>query len=461
MAACQPIKIYRMERASVLFVFRLCGIWACIAGSWNAIQLCTPLFVKDMNPEAAPQMLGILQSTNALFGALFCIASGFFSDYLGRMTLLRPWVVIFVATIIATDVGVRIGSFYCLVLARIAAISIPTTILLAYLSDFLDGALLLQSYGFLSGTFGISLFSSSVICGVLNHFFSRFACLIFAYVLAFFALVLVFRTTPPTCVKEKIEAKALALRVHGNRRSATPAEFSRAIRLIVQDRYLFLICISCALVRLANMNDHLMMVFFIDFRTKASLSTISYILGLMALGTSASQLIVLSNVVRWRIVFPALVAALLVMFGCLLACAFAFSEMAFFYIVFTLGLTLFSTSAFNARISSLSSKSQLSGVTLGLVGTTTNTTEIFAAFFLSKLLAWSTQNYSRDSVLSGIPFLVNSGVVILSLALLVLAEMLYGRFQEPWDSTAKEGVPAAEALLAENADLQNLQEELV
>jgi MFS family permease len=415
----------------------MCALWGAISGSFNIQQICIPLITRDISPDGAAQWLGIFMSTNAVCGAIFSVAGGFFSDFVGRMALMQPWTLYFFLSVLAVLTADYVSNVYFLLFARTAALSIPTTILLAYLSDFLRDAALVESYAYLSGSFGVVNLTATLLCGVLNEMFSRTASLLLALSLSGMALYIVMRSPAPPSVREAMATRAEETRQRGKKEAVSREEFYRAIRLIVADRYLLLICIACSTVRMANMNDHLMLVYFVSFRANAGLSSISYVLGLMAFTMSVSQLVALPLAVRRRCVYPALLASLLVMSGCVMSMSLCFNLRQFAVTAFFLGCSLIAPSVFNARISALTSATGISGVTLGVVSTLTNTAEVVVAVLYGNLLGWATQAFGASSMWSGIPFMINGLTVFLALLLVLFAEWRYGRKFGPWGSEDK------------------------
>ncbi|KPA86261.1 hypothetical protein ABB37_00491 [Leptomonas pyrrhocoris] len=437
------------SRETVWYLARMCALWGAISGSFNILQICIPLITRDISKDGAAQWLGIFMSTNAVCGAFFSVGGGFVSDFVGRMALMQPWTFYFFLSILAVMAADYFSNVYFLLFARTAAISIPTTILLAYLSDFLRDAALVESYGYLSGSFGVVNLTATLLCGLLNEMYSRAASLLLALFLSAVALYLVLFSPAPASVQEALIERAEETRQRGKKDTVSREEFYRAIRLIVADRYLLLVCIACSTVRMANMNDHLMLVFFISYRTNGSLSSISYVLGLMAFTMSVSQLVLLPLAVRRHCVYSALLISLLLMSVCVASMALCFSLPNFAVAVLLLGCSLIAPSVFNARISALTSASGISGVTLGVVSTLTNTTEAFAAVLYGNLLQWASQAFGVESVWSGIPFIINGATVLLAMLLVMYAEWRYGRKFGPWGSEDRR---QAESLVESNND---------
>lgn len=442
-------------RETVWHVARMCALWGAISGSFNILQICIPLITRDICKDGAAQWLGIFMSTNAVCGAIFSVAGGFFSDFVGRMALMQPWTIYFFLSVLAVMAADAISNVYLLLFARTAALSIPTTILLAYLSDFLRDGALLEAYAYLSGSFGVANLTATLLGGLLNEVCSRTASLFLALGLSGTALYIVLRSPAPPSVQATLAERSEETRLRGKKDAVSSEEFYRALRLLTADRYLSLICIACATVRLANMNDHLMLVFFISYRTDAGLSSICYLLGLMAFSMSLSQLFVIPTAVRRRCAYTVLMASLLLMAMCVISMAFCFTLWHFAGTTLLLGCSLVAPSIFNARISALTSASGISGVTLGVVSTMTNTAEVFVAVLYGNLLARTTREFGESSVWSGIPFMLN-GMTVGAAALLVLfAEWRYGKRYGPWDAESRR---QSEVLLG-NADDESAEVE--
>ncbi|KPI90239.1 putative transporter [Leptomonas seymouri] len=426
-----------LPRESLWHVLRMCALWGAIAGSFSIIQICIPLITRDVSGDDAAKWLGIFMSTTAVCGAIFSVVGGFLSDFVGRMTLMRPWTLYFLFSVLAVVAADHFANLYLILFARTAAISIPTTILLAYFSDFLRDAALVESYAYLSGSFGAANLTATLLCGVLNSLFSRMASLLLALFLSCVSLYIVMRSPAPPAVQDALAKRSDEARQHGKKDAVSLGEFIRSVRLIVADRYLLLICIACSTVRMANMNDHLMLVFFISYRTHGNLSSISYVLGLMAFTMSLSQLVLLPLAARYCCVFRALLLSLLVMFVCIFSMAFCFNLGHFAVVTFFLGASLIAPSIFNARISVLTSASGISGVTLGVVSTLTNTAEVFAAVGYGELLEWAMGSFGESSYWSGAPFMINGTTVALAMLMVIFAECRYGKKCKPWGSEEK------------------------
>lgn len=438
-----------LPRETIWHVARMCALWGAISGSFNIQQICIPLITRDISRDDAARWLGIFMSTNAVCGAIFSVAGGFFSDFMGRMALMQPWTLYFFLSVLAVLAADYVSNVYLLLFARTAALSIPTTIMLAYFSDFLRDAALVESYAYLSGSFGVVNLTATLLCGLLNKLYSRTASLLLALSLSGVALYIVMRSPAPSSVQEALASRAEETRQRGKKDAVSREEFYRALRLLVADRYLLLICIACSTVRMANMNDHLMIVYFISYRAEAELSPISYVLGLMAFTMSLAQLVALPLAVRRRCVYPALLASLLVMSLCVMSMSLCFDLWQFATTAFFLGCSLIAPSVFNARISALTSASGISGVTLGVVSTITNTAEVVVAVVYGNLLQWSTRNFDKSSVWSGLPFMLNGFTVFLAMLLVLFAEWRYGRKYGPWGS---ENRRQSEALIGSNED---------
>ncbi|KAH9601439.1 hypothetical protein LSM04_001874 [Trypanosoma melophagium] len=424
-----------VPRESRFFVYRLCCIWGLVIGSWAVLQVTTPLILKDIVGKAiAPTWQGVFTATTALSGMLGCGIIGHFSDHIGRLEFLTPWIFFFFMSTLFILYGDIFRVIYPLWFARLVALSIPSTLVQAFLSDFLGGNALLESYSYVGATFGVSMLSSSLLCGLISWYFSRIASLVFGSLLCGFATIIALSTKLPggsRTVSPLLDAKSnesTALRASGG--------VKNSLRIIYRDNLLRNLIIALSILRVGNVNTHMMLVLFVDYRLGWGLPQVSVMTGISAFLAVVFQLIGVKFIITSNIVLPVLFVTLAIVPVVAMGYALAMTGFQLYVVVFLGSVTTLATTIFNAKIAALASDSGVAGLALGCVGTLQNLLEIGASLFLGRLMSWSFLNRSPTSVMSGLPFLVN-GVVLTSVVVIVVySHKRHGIGRAMWEEVA-------------------------
>ncbi|RNF10262.1 putative transporter [Trypanosoma conorhini] len=418
-------------RESRLLVFRLCVIWGFVIGSWAVLQVATPLVLKDIvGKDVAPTWQGVFTATTAVSGMIFCGLAGHYSDRVGRLEFLTPWMAFFFLTTILVVFSDITGSIYMLWVARVAAISIPSTILQAFFSDYLKGNALLESFGYLGATFGTSMITSSIMCGMISWYYSRVAALVFGACLAGIAMLLTLAVKLPG--RSKFASPTVEAKAESNTLFSSSGGLASSLSTIYRDALLRNLICALAFLRVGNVTTHMMLVLFVDFRLGWKLPEMSLMVGVSAMVAVLCQLAGVRFVISSDIVLPVLfiVLAMLPLVTAGYAMAMTGPQM---YIVSILGsLTTIASTIFNAKITAIASDNGVAGLALGCVGTLQNILEIFVALSLGRLLSWSFKTQPRTHILSGLPFIINGASLTLVVVIVLYSHKRYGRGRTSW-----------------------------
>ncbi|KEG11344.1 transporter [Trypanosoma grayi] len=428
-----------VPRENRLLVYRLCCIWGLVIGSWAVLQVTTPLVLKDIvGKEVAPTWQGVMTATTAVSGMLFCGLVGHYSDRLGRLEFMSPWMVFFFFSTVLVTFSDVFRVIYPLWVARVAALSIPSTVLHAFLSDHISGNALLESFSYLGATFGVSMLSSSLLCGLIGWYYSRVASLMYGSCLSGIAALLTLMTKVPgvsrfnsPVTNSKTESKAES-------KTEATALFRfggvmNSLRVVCKDTLLRNLILALALLRVGNVNTHMMLVLFVDYRLGWGLMEVSALTGISAALAVVFQLVGIKCVVTSNVVLPVLFMTLAL--APVVAAGYAMAMTGFqLYVVSLLSaMTTLASTIFNAKVAALASDNGVAGLALGCVGTVQNLLEIVASLFLGRLMSWSFVNYPPTHILSGLPFLVN-GLFLTSVVVIVLySHRRYGAGRVSWE----------------------------
>ncbi|RNF12004.1 putative transporter [Trypanosoma rangeli] len=422
-------------RESRLFVFELCSIWGCVIGSWAVLQVATPLVLKDIvGKTEAPTWQGIFTATTAVSGVVLCGLTGHFSDRMGRLQFLTPWMVFFFVTTVLVVLSDIHGSIYMLWVARVAAISVPSTILHAFFSDYMKGNALLESFGYLGATFSTSMITSSFLCGVISWYYSRVAALTFGSCLACIGMLLTFAVKVPI---RPLDASSTAeVKTETTPLFASASSLACSMSTIYKDTLLRNLICSLALLRVGNVTTQMMLVLFVDFRLGWGLPEMSIMVSVSAMFSVLCQIVGVRFVISSDIVLPVLfiVLAMIPLLTASYAMAVTGPQM---YLVSILGsMASIAPTIFSAKITAIASEDGVAGLVLGCVGTLQNVLEVFVALTMGKLLSWSLENQPRTSILSGLPFIVNGVFLSVVVVIVLYTHKRYGSGRTSWVEAA-------------------------
>ncbi|EKF31668.1 transporter, putative [Trypanosoma cruzi marinkellei] len=413
-----------------VLLLRLCSIWGFIIGSWAVLQVATPLVLKDIvGKDVAPTWQGLFSATTAVSGMIFCALTGHFSDRIGRLEFLTPWVIFFFFTTILVVFSDVTGSIYMLWVARVAAISIPSTIIHAFLSDYLSGNALLEAFGYVGATFGTSMLTSSLLCGLISRYYSRVAALTFGSFLAAVGAILTFALKPPS--KLRLNSPT-AFDTEGTNLFHSAGGVMNSLRIISSDALLRNLICAMALLRVGNVNTHMMLVLFVDFRLGWGLPQMSVLAGFSAFLTVLFQLIGVRFLISSDIVLPVLFVLLAVVPIVAMGYALVMTGAQMYLISILTSMMTISSTICNAKITAIASENGVAGLALGCVGTLQNILEVFASLFLGRLLSWSFENHPRTHVLSGLPFIVNGAFLALVVIIVLYSHKRHGAGRVSW-----------------------------
>lgn len=398
-------------------IYRLCLIWALIASSWVILQTSVPLILKDIVGRSdAAEWMGIFTATTGVSGLIFCSALGYFSDRLGRMELLNPWVVAWLGGSMCILYGEITENVYALWLPRIVALSIPSTILHAYTSDFVDGPALLQTHGYLGASFGVSVLGGSIACAVLGQMYSRSASIVLAVALASLAVGASFATKyPPHTAKNSL------------------GSYLNALHIVRRDPLLRNIIIAFSLMRVANVNAFFMFVLYSNYRVGWGIVDTSIALGISGFLGVVWQIVGVKYIanrhhITIEVLFAVLVGAPIVMavYGTVTTTAGMYGAVLCGSAV-SVGMSIFTS-----KIAALGAEDGIAGLALGLVGSLMNFLEIIFALAYGKILSWTMQSCVPSDWCAGTPYYVNGGLFFIVLLMVSYTDYCYGARREAW-----------------------------
>jgi MFS family permease len=400
---------------NVALLKKICLVWGLVVSSWAILGASVPLILKDaVGSVEAAQWQGIFTATTALSGMTFCMLLGYHSDRLGRLQMLLPWITCFFLATVCVLYAQLWQNVYLLLVARLAAISIPSAILYAFTSDLVKGPAILVAHGYLGATFGASLLIGSVACAVVGSY-SRFVVLSVACALAACSAFVAGTTGFVHTVGIPF------------------GSFGETIAAVRRDPLLSLLVLAFALTRVCNVNSYFMFVIFTNYRLGWEIFHTSIMLGIMG-GVG-----VFLQLFGTRFVMHSKISAFYWLQLCCLSSCFAM--IGYGSVASTEGMYLvgiFGTlggiggSIFTAKITALSTEDGIAGTTMGLVGSIQNFVEIFFALGFGKLLSWSIATYEPKDLLLGIPYFVNGALYFLVFLLVVFAHRKHGMHRAVW-----------------------------
>lgn len=422
-----------IPRESRLLVYKLCCIWGLAVGSWTVLQITTPLLLIDIvGKEVAPTWQGVFFATTAMSGMFFCGIAGYLSDGMGRVKFITLWMLCFFVLTIFVVFSDITRSIYLLWMSRFGAITIPYTVIHAFLSDHLRGDALLESFSYMGATFGASVLLSSVFSGLIGQYHSRVASLIFGSCLSVLAVVLtltmnlssalIFRPSTAECRSET----ATLFRV-GDVAGSN-------LRLIQKDPLLRNFIFALSLLRVGHVNTHMLLVLFANFRLGWGQMEVSVMLGVTAFLSVLFQLIGVRLIILMDIVLPALFVLLAIDPFLAAGYAMAMTGPQLYVVSVLCSMTSIASTTFNAKITALASERNAAGLVLGCVGTVQSLLEVVASLFLGRLMSWSFTNFSRSHVMSGLPFFVNGLGLTLVVGIVLYSHVRYGVGRVTWES---------------------------
>ena len=408
-----------MEHVSLenrALLLKICLVWGSIVSSWAILGALTPLMLKDfVGGVEAARWQGIFTATTAVSGMTFCTLLGYFSDRLGRLQMLLPWITFYFLSTVCVLYAQLWQNVYLLWIARLAALSIPSAILFAFTSDLVKGPAVLQAHGYLGAAFGASLLVGSVICAVIGSY-DRFAAICtscaLACVAAFGAATTIL--APPT----------VALPV---------GSFAETIYAVRRDPLLSLLVFAFALMRVCNVNSYFMFVLFTNYRLGWGIFHTSVTLGIVGslgvfLQIFGTRFILNSKIsaFHWLQLFCLLCTLTMIGYG-----SVATTEGMYCVAIFG-SFASIGGSIFTAKITALSAEDGIAGTSLGLVGSIQNFLEIFFALGFGKLLSWAMSTYSPEDWLLGTPYFINGALYFCVFLLVVFAHRKYGTSRAVW-----------------------------
>lgn len=419
-------------------IVKLCLTWGFIVASWAALGATTPLLLRDIvGPADAAWWQGVFTSTTALSGACLCTLLGHYSDRVGRMQMLLPWITAFFLSTVCVVYAEVLRSVWPLWLARLPALAAPSTILLAFASDIVHGKEVLEAHGLLGATFGIALLMGSLVCGVVGKFVSRLAALLvasaFATCSAFIAsMAIVPPSRSPTSYGSPVSTTSSS-KVASLASSSGQESLFEAALTVRRDPLLRLLVLGFALQRVGNVNSYFMFVLYTNARLGWETFDVSVALGLIGSLGVVWQLIGVKCIVsRFDNVLPFLAVALVIHPIAMIGYGFATTSGAMYALIVVGSAAGISASILTAKIAVLAAEVGAAGMALGLVGTVQNVLEVSSALLFGQLLSWTMKTYAIDNVLFGLPYFVNSLVYVASLLVLLYAHKRHGECRPQW-----------------------------
>nr|CCC50818.1 conserved hypothetical protein [Trypanosoma vivax Y486] len=403
-----------MQEENRILVIKICSIWALTAGSWAVLSINTPLLLDEIaGKEVSPTWQGVFTATTALSGMLFCGVGGYYSDRVGRMEFLIPWMIIFSLSTVFVACSTVYKSVFLLWIARVPALSIPSTIIHAILADYMSESALMETYGYATATFGISVLVSSSLCGLISLYISRLAAIIFAAFLAFGGLLLTVITKLPSRVRPQLHSKNLQEELV--LLSKPPTRVTDGLLKIYRNTQLRNFILALVLLRTGNTNIQSLLVLFLAYRLKWKTPEVSALMVVGSLVVIGVQLLgvkcVLTNNKACVVLIISLSLAPLVA----MAYAFAMSATEMYAVAVMSSLLTISGTILDTKVAALASESNSTGLVLGCVGTLHNSLDVVTSLSLGRLMSWSFSSYPPSSVMSGLPFVVNSAIYVASL----------------------------------------------
>lgn len=406
------------ETRSVLL--RLCATWGCIISSWAVLGATVPLLLKDIvGPSDAAWWQGVFTSTTALSGALSCALLGYYSDKIGRLEMLLPWITAFFLSTICVVFAEVTRSVYLLWVARLPAIAVPSTILFAFATDLVQGSHVLEAHGLLGATFGVSLLAGSLTCGIIGYYVSRFAALCTA---SFFATAAAFVSATTIVAPQNVASAGVK-----------HESFIEAVKVVRRDPLLRLIIVAFALVRVANVNSYFMFVLFTNYRLGWQTFDAAIALGLVGSLAVFWQIFGVRYIVTsHENVIPFLILTLACYPIAMVGYGLATSSAAMYAVAVFGSVAGIASSILTTKISVISAEVGISGMSLGLVGSIQNVVEVVVALAFGRLLSWSLHTYNPDDVMLGLPYFVNAGFFAMAIGMVVYAHRVYGIHRPQW-----------------------------
>eukprot|EP00758_Cryptobia_borreli_P003125 Tbor_TRINITY_DN3546_c0_g1::TRINITY_DN3546_c0_g1_i1::g.2927::m.2927/K08151/tetA; MFS transporter, DHA1 family, tetracycline resistance protein len=419
----------------------LCLVWASIIFSWAGITIATPMILKDIvGTSMAAEYQGICTSISATSGMVFCVLLGHLSDNFGRLRILIPWMFCFTTSVSLVVYADAYQNVVPIFISRIAALSIPSSLVYALSSDFLSGQNVLKGHSYLGGTFGIAMLLGSGMCGYIARVYTRYIALIICVMVSLIAPIfsMTFMKNESLFTRNKSkynsQSDSSGNQVSSSNSSAPKKSILDAINHIFRrDPLLRTLIISFSILRVANISTMLMFTLYVNYRFKWDLLDCAILLGVIgALGVVWQVVGARYIVERHQNVVPFLIGSM----ACLpIACVgkgLSRDPVSMWIFCILGSLIGLSSTIFTSKISMLGAEDGLAGLSLGVVGTIQNFMEMFMAIFFGKFLSWAITTYPPDSIGVGIPFFVNGITYTLALALVCYGHYFHGQYRQTW-----------------------------
>ena len=409
-------------REEVSVLWRLGIAWSLTMTAFGVIAPVTPLIMKDISGASkAARWQGAFTATTAASGLFLCCTVGYWSDRWGRMRLLQSWIAVFALATTCVLYADIYHSLPALWVARLPALSIAFVLLAALTSDLMTGPELLRANGYFGAVFGGSLLMGALASALLSSVISRVASLGFAVLCTCSATAIVW-----TVSSSKSGAVNKGLRVNS---------FVHAVRTINSDRLLRLLVVDFAILRVANVNMHMMFVLYASYRLGWGTLHTSISLGLSGSLGALFQFFGVRILTRYfsNVVPPTIC---LLCGNALLCVAFSLvtTSTAMYCVVVLSPITTVAISVMTSKVSALASEDDISGTAMGVVGSLQNLLEIFSSLLFGWLLSWVIATFQPHQLAAGLPYVANAFVHLGACALLIYAHWRYGKGRKGWET---------------------------
>jgi MFS family permease len=393
-------------------------MWGCVACIFAILITTIPLILRDAHgPKGAASWVGNLTAVTAVFGLTLCGSLGYLSDRIGRITLVRAWLLAFVGSVALVLYAQLTGDMRALVVARAAPLSVPMMLVLALTSDLAAGPALFRVHGHVNASFAVSMLVGSLVSAGLGYIATRTEVLVVALLIAIF-----------------VACFAQTIRVAPHAPKEVHANYAEAMKVVRDDPLLLLLVVAFALFRVGHVNFFFMIVVFTNYRLGWGIVDASLMFGFINGCNALWQTYGVKHAMRFGRQHT--VAMLLVILA-----AYPLSMVLVGSATTTAGMmaagvaTTFSAlpiSILTSKIATLSNELGIAGTALGVVGALQNILEVANALFFGRLLAWAIATYEPTELMLGIPFFLNAFVLAGTFIVVLYADRKYGATRDAW-----------------------------
>lgn len=406
-------------------ITHICLIWAFLVMSWSTVLSSTPLILKDIvGVSEAADWMGTLTATTAIVGMVMCSCIGYISDRLGRMVLIIPSILIFFISsvlVLYADVERAVMPMW---IARIAALSVPSTLLHAFVADLVSGSNVVEVHGYMGATFGVAAMIGAGICGVVTRQVSRPSALLFGSCCGLISTILAM------CAPRSLSGIS--------RPTSHESLIVAAKHINKNDPLLRGLILSFSLLKVGNINSSFMFTLYANFRYGWDVLDCAVLVGMVGAVGVVLQFFGIPFVLkRYDNITPYLFISVAAMPIAMIGYGFSTTTTGLWLWAFVGSLISVSIALFTSKIAILGAEDGLAGTAIGLVGTLQNVIESVMAILFGQLLKWSLANYGPRDVMAGLPYFLNSIPYFMSLFVLWHCHSRHGRNRLAWIGNAE------------------------